>query len=165
MALTEKMKRFCREYYTNGGNGTEAYLTAYDTDNRVTASREAHELIKRSDVLEYIKTLNIPQENQAISEREKKRTIIWDRINECITIGDDVAIARYMDILNKMDSEYININRTIDDSKQDINNLDTDKLIKLIGQFYKPLRLFYPLPGITTLFTENRLIYPFKGLY
>lgn len=133
MALTEKMKRFCREYYTNGGNGTEAYLTAYDTDNRVTASREAHELIKRSDVLEYIKTLNIPQENQAISEREKKRTIIWDRINECITIGDDVAIARYMDILNKMDSEYININRTIDDSKQDINNLDTDKLIKLIG--------------------------------
>ena len=132
MALTEKMKRFCREYYANGGNGTEAYLTAYDTDNRVTASREAHELIKRSDVLEYIKTLNIPQENQAISEREKKRSIIWDRINECITIGDDAAIARYMDILNKMDAEYININR-IEKEDTPIDNLDTDKLIKLIG--------------------------------
>ena len=49
MALTEKMKRFAREYFANGGNGTEAYLTAYNTENRVTASRESHELLKKPE--------------------------------------------------------------------------------------------------------------------
>lgn len=132
MALTEKMKRFCREYYANGGNGTEAYLTAYDSNSKYAATQESIKLLKRSDINEYIKTLAIPDENKAISEREKKRSIIWDRINECITIGDDAAIARYMDILNKMDAEYININR-IEKEDTPIDNLDTDKLIKLIG--------------------------------
>lgn len=131
MALTEKMKVFAREYYKNGGNGTDAYIAAYDTENRVTASREAHELLKRADILEYIKTLNIPQENKAISERQKKRDIIWDRIEKCILSGDDTAIARYMDILNKMDAEYININKNIEDKTADIKELDTSLLEKL----------------------------------
>ena len=126
--LTEKMKRFAREYYANGGNGTEAYLVAYDTENRVTASRESHELLKRADILEYIKALNIPQENKAISERERKRRIIWERIEVCIENGNDSAVARYMDILNKMDSEYININKNVDDTKTAIDELDVDTL-------------------------------------
>lgn len=126
MALTEKMKVFCREYYTNGGNGTEAYLSAYDTDNRVTASREAFELLKRSDINEYIKALNIPQENKAISEREKKRAILWEFIND--TNKSDNDRLKAMDLLNKMDSEYINITRNIDDSPAPIVELPTDAL-------------------------------------
>lgn len=132
MALTEKMKVFAREYYKNGGNGTDAYIAAYDTENRVTASREAHELLKRADILEYIKTLNIPQENKAISEREKKRAIIWEGIEACRNSGDHSGIARYMDILNKMDAEYININKTIDDKTADIKELDKSILEKLV---------------------------------
>lgn len=130
--LTEKMKVFAREYYVNGGNGTEAYLTAYDTDNRVTASREAHELLKRADVLEYIKALNIPQENKAISEREKKRAIIWEEIEHAREQQDHSAIARYMDILNKMDAEYININRNIDDTHEKLDTLDIDTLKSIV---------------------------------
>ena len=127
MALTEKMKVFAREYYKNGGNGTEAYLIAYDTINRVTASREAHELLKRQDINEYIKALNIPQENKAISEREKKRAVLWDIINN----GDYADKCRAMDILNKMDAEYININRNIETHETEIINLDTNTLKQL----------------------------------
>lgn len=124
MALTEKMKVFAREYYTNGGNGTEAYLTAYNTDNRVTASRESHELLKRLDILEYIKTLNIPQENKAISEREKKRQVLWNIIEN----GDDNAKCRALDILNKMDSEYMNINLNKNENTVTLDSLDLDAL-------------------------------------
>ena len=130
--LTEKMKVFAREYYNNGGNGTEAYLTAYNTKNRVTASRESHELLKKPEMLEYIKALNIPQENKAISEREKKRSILWEEIDHAREQQDHTAIARYMDILNKMDSEYININRNIDDTHEKLDNLDVEALKTLV---------------------------------
>ena len=130
MALTEKMKSFCREYYTNGGNGTEAYLKIYDTESKTTASREASVLLKRPDVYEYIKALNIPQENKAISEREKKRSILWSFIND--TTKDDSDRLRAMDLLNKMDAEYININKNIDDTTQSIQELDTTTLLRLV---------------------------------
>lgn len=132
MALTEKMKAFAREYFKNGGNGTEAYLIAYDTDNRTTASRESWVLLQRDDISEYIKTLNIPSEIKAISEREKKRELIQQRILACIEKEDDTNARGWMDILNKMDSEYVNINRNITDSTEEIHDLDTDKLIRLV---------------------------------
>ena len=126
--LTEKMKRFCREYFTNGGNGTEAYLAAYDTNNRVTASRESHDLLKRKDINEYLRILNIPQENKAISEREKKRVWLWNMIENAANDSDKI---RAMDLLNKMDSEYINIQR-IEKEETTVNDLDTNTLLKLV---------------------------------
>lgn len=128
--LTEKMKHFAREYYNNGGNATEAYLIAYDTTSRTTAQRESSLLLKRADINEYIKALNIPNEIKAISEREKKRSILWEEIENARTQQDHAAVARYMDILNKMDSEYINIQR-IEKDETPINDLDTGKLIQL----------------------------------
>ncbi len=126
--LTEKMKLFAREYYKNGGNGTEAYLIAYDTDSRTTAQRESSLLLKRADINEYLKALNIPNENKAISERERKRAVLW----EIIETGDNNDKCRALDILNKMDSEYININRNITDNNENISDLDTDKLLRLV---------------------------------
>jgi phage terminase small subunit len=126
--LTEKMKEFCREYVSNGGNGTQAYLTAYDSNSETSASIEASKLLRRDDITEYIATLNKPMENRIQNEREKKRKIIWDRIAVCIENGNDSAVARYMDILNKMDSEYININKNVDDTKTAIDELDVDTL-------------------------------------
>jgi phage terminase small subunit len=129
--LTEKQKSFCREYFSNGGNGTQAYLFAYDSKSEVAAANESSLLLKRDDIQEYIKTLNRPLEDKAISEREKKRSILWERIQVCITNNDDAAVARYMDILNKMNAEYININRNIEDKAADIKTLDTSVLEKL----------------------------------
>lgn len=132
MALTEKMKHFCREYISNGGNGTKAYLTAYNSKSEVSASIESSKLLRRDDITKYIESLNKPLENRIQNEREKKRQIIWNRIEECIAREDDGAIARYMDILNKMDAEYININRNIEDKDTNIQELDTTTLLRLV---------------------------------
>lgn len=131
MALTEKMKSFCREYFSNGGNGTQAYLFAYDSNSSVSAAIEANRLLEREDIQEYLNSLNKPLEIRAISEREKKRTILWEFIND--TSKSDSDRLKALDLLNKMDSEYININRNITDNNDNITELDTDKLIKLVG--------------------------------
>lgn len=125
--LTEKMKAFAREYYNNGGNGTEAYLIAYDTDSRTTAQRESSLLLKRADINEYIKALNLPNEIKAISEREKKRAVLWEIINT----GDNNDKCRAMDILNKMDSEYANININHNENSVDLKSIDLAALKSL----------------------------------
>ena len=129
MALTEKMKVFAREYYNNGGNGTEAYLVAYDTDSRTTAQRESSLLLRRSDINEYIKALNIPNENKAISERERKRAVLWN----IIETGDNNDKCRALDILNRMDSEYINITKNIEEEKP-LEEFDMNKLRLIVNE-------------------------------
>lgn len=128
MALTEKQKAFCREYFSNSGNGTQAYLAAYDSNSEPSAAVESARLLARDDIQDYLRSLNKPLERKAQSEREKKRSICWQRIEYCTSIGDDAGAARWMDILNKMDSEYININRNIQDDQTAISNLDTNTL-------------------------------------
>ena len=130
MALTEKMKAFCREYVANGGNCTDAYLVAYDTDSKTTASREGSLLLKREDISQYIHTLNLPSENKAITERQKKRDFLWGIIRD--TTQDTSDKLRAMDILNRMDSEYVNINRNIEDTTAPIQELDTTTLLRLV---------------------------------
>lgn len=128
--ITEKQKAFCREYVRNGGNGTQAYLTAYDTESETTASIESSKLLRLDHITEYIATLNKPMENVIQNEREKKRTWLWNMIdNPSVSESDRL---RAMDILNKMDNEYININRNIDDKPAEIINLDTKTLEKLV---------------------------------
>lgn len=131
--LTEKQKAFCREYVRNGGNGTEAYLATYDSQSRVVASNESSKLLRRDDITEYIATVNGPLENRITNEREKKRRILWDGIEECKRNGDHTGVARYMDILNKMDQEYINITRDVTDKNSEIVQLDSDTLRRIAG--------------------------------
>ena len=131
--LSEKHKHFCREYYSNGGNGTQAYLTAYDSNSATSAAIEASRLLQRDDIQEYLHTLNRPMERKAQSEREQKRKLIKSRILACVDKDDDTSAARWMDILNKMDSEYININRNIDDTATVLEGVDTSTL-KLLAK-------------------------------
>lgn len=125
--LTEKMKRFCREYFTNGGNGTNAYLKVYNSNNEQVAANESSLLLQRKDIREYLQSMNKPLEKKAISEREKKRAWLWNMIENAQNDSDRI---RAMDILNKMDSEYINIQR-IESDQTPITDIDTDKLIEL----------------------------------
>lgn len=129
--LTEKMKAFCREYVSNGGNGTQAYLTAYNGNSETAASIESSKLLRRDDITDYLTALNKPMENRIQNEREKKRNILWEFINDVSKSDSDRLKA--LDLLNKMDSEYININRNITDNNDNITELDTDKLIRLVG--------------------------------
>lgn len=128
--LTEKQKEFCREYVKNNGNGTKAYLHAYDSKSETAASIESSKLLRRDDITEYIAALNKPMENRIQNEREKKRKFLWDMIeNPSVSESDRL---RAMDILNKMDAEYININRNIEDKPATITNLSTAALEKLV---------------------------------
>ena len=127
-SLTIKQQNFCHNYINNHGNGTEAYLAAYNTENKKAASVEASKLLQRDDITEYIKALRKPSVNKAINERQKKRDWLWDVIQDPTTDKSDQL--RAMDILNKMDQEYINITRN-EDNKTDISKLDTSTLLKL----------------------------------
>ena len=129
--ISAKMKAFCYAYMRLN-NATEAYLEAYDTDNRQTAALEGSKLLKRDDITEFLAELNKPLVNKITNEREKKRQIIWRRIERSIEKEDETAIARYMDILNKMDSEYVNINRNIEEGNEQLANLDTEQLKQLL---------------------------------
>lgn len=130
--LTQKQMNFCKEYMENGGNGTQAYLAAYDSNSPKSAQIEASRLLDQENIQEYLAKLRKPIEKaikrKIINEREYKKQLIQDRINECIERGDDAAIARYLEIWNKMDGEYVNINKDITDHDAEIKNLDTATL-------------------------------------
>lgn len=134
--LTPKQEKFCR-CIVSGMSAKDSYMESYNSKSESAAMVEGMKLLKREDVTERIKQLSQPIETlaqtKALSEREKKRAIIWERIQYCIDTGNDNAIARYMDILNKMDSEYININRNIDDTTEKLDHLDVDALKTLVN--------------------------------
>lgn len=128
MALTEKQKAFAREYYKNGGNGRDAYLFAYDSNSEHSASVEASRLLDKPEIQEYIATLNRPAERMAISERERKRQWLWNMIDNPSVKESDRLTA--MNILNKMDSEYMNINVNAQ-TNNDLEHIDIDVLKRL----------------------------------
>ena len=130
--LTTKQLNFCKEYISNGGNGTRAYLAAYDSDNPTNAKVEACRMLQRDDIQQQIERLRKPVEKairrKIINEREYKKNLIQERIAECVDRGDDAAIARYIEIWNKMDGEYVNITKDITDTEANIKELDTATL-------------------------------------
>ena len=134
--LTQKQMNFCKAYIENGGNGTQAYLTAYDSNSPSSATIEASRMLDREDIQEYLVKLRKPIEKavkrKIINEREYKKKLIQERIEECIERGDDAAIARYIEIWNKMDGEYVNINKDITDHDAEIKQLDTATLLQLV---------------------------------
>lgn len=133
--LTPKQEKFCR-CIVSGMSAKDSYMESYNCKNDRTAYNEGNVLLKRDDITERIKELSIPVKNHAqnvaISEREKKRAIIWEEIEHAREQQDHTAIARYMDILNKMDAEYININRNIDDTHEKLDTLDIDTLKSIV---------------------------------
>lgn len=129
MALTMKQQKFCNEYVKTG-NAIQSYLTVYNSNSKSAARIESSKLLQRDDITEYIQnTLMKPIQNKAINEREKKRSILWDFIEDNNKSDSDRLKA--LDLLNKMDQEYVNINKNIDD-QPDISNLDTSTLLRLV---------------------------------
>lgn len=126
--------RFCEEYLLTG-NATQAYLTAYNSESPKSAQIEGSRLLDRPDVQEYIKKLRKPVEKavkrKMINEREYKKKLIQERIEACIAREDDSAVARYLEIWNKMDGEYVNINKDITERETEIKFLDNETLMKL----------------------------------
>lgn len=130
--MTAKQETFCK-CIISGMTGKDAYITAYNSKGcDQNAYNESSKLLAREDIQERLKVLRKPLEEQArtiiISEREKKRAWLWNMIENATNDSDRI---RAMDILNKMDSEYINIQR-IEKEETPVNNLDTNTLLKLV---------------------------------
>ena len=137
LSLTPKQEKFC-QCIVSGMSGKDSYIAAYDTKGKdSTINQEVVKLLAREDIQDRIETLQKPViqniRKQAILDRDYKKQLIHERIQACIEKQDDTAIARYLDILNKMDQEYIQINKDITDNKTNIEELDTDTLSKLIN--------------------------------
>ena len=131
--LTPKQERFC-QCIVSGMSGKDAYLTAYENNsNANTAYKEAMKLLDREDVQNKIKELRRPLELQAqtkaLTERDLIKEKLWSMINNSATNDSDKL--RAMDILNKMNAEYINIQR-IEKEETPISELDTGKLVELV---------------------------------
>ena len=136
MALTPKQEAFCREYIANGGNATQAYLTAYDSKSPVSAAQEGYRLLQSEDIQSYLKSLNKPLEEamqkQVLTAREEQIAFIRERIVICKQKEDEQSIIRYTDMLNKINALY----KDTDEAKKEQNtvvNLDMDTLKKLSG--------------------------------
>ena len=96
---------------------------------------ESSKLLKDDNIKAYIDDIRKSLETEVIKtvmlDREKKKQIINERIEKCMLSGDDAAIARYIDILNKMDAEYIHKTETTNTTTV-LTGLDTDTLKQLI---------------------------------
>lgn len=135
--LTVKQMKFCEEYLRLD-SVTEAYQSAYNCNGtKATAQVEGSRLLARDDIQAYIMKLRKPVEKairrKIANEREYKKQLIQDRINECIERDDDAAIARYIEIWNKMDGEYAGNGKDEYDAQSEIKNLDTHTLLKIVN--------------------------------
>jgi phage terminase small subunit len=133
--LTPKQEKFC-QCIVSGMSKKDSYKTAYNCNSDRVASNESTVLLKRDDITARIKELNKPvinhAQNVAISEYERIKTLLWDRIQYCIENNDDSSIVKYTDQINKMNQTYININKNIDDTPKELINLNTDELKQLL---------------------------------
>lgn len=127
--LTPKMIKFC-EGVASGMMPVDAYRNAYDAKNMKdnTCRREAWILMQREDITEYVENLRKPiqnhQKNVAISERERKKAILWEIIEDMEEKTENRL--RAIDILNRMDQDYLE--QQIAESKDKLQDLDTDQL-------------------------------------
>ena len=136
MALTPKMMNFCSEYLKNGGKATDAYIAAYQNNcSRASAQVEASRLLARDDIQDYIMKLRKPVEKavkrKIMNDRKSKIELIQRRIDACEERDDDAGIARYLEIWNKMDGEYLNGGKA-DDESSAIQEMDTATLLQLV---------------------------------
>lgn len=133
--LTAKQIQFCR-YIVEGMEQAKAYELAYNSQGNIaTKKKEAYKLLKREDITAEIARLRKPADDHAakvaIDQREEKRNIIKERIMVCIEKNDDAGAARWMEILNKLDGDYVNINKNIEEN-QPLKKVDTATLLRIV---------------------------------
>jgi phage terminase small subunit len=135
LSLTPKQEKFC-QCIVSGMSGKDSYLTAYENNsNDNTAYKEAMKLLDRDDIQQRIKELRKPLElhaaTTALTETERIKRILWEEIENARQQQDHAAIARYTDQLNKLNNAYKDT--TTIDNDNTLDNMDTSKLLKLVG--------------------------------
>ncbi len=136
--LTDKENVFCMAI-ADGKSQYEAYCIAYDTktDRRNTVDCNASKLMAKEAIRERVAELRQRKEDTKvftdINDINRRFALIWERIEECRVRGDDAAIARYMDIINKMTGTYVNVTKDITDDKKPLGGLKDADLAALLA--------------------------------
>jgi len=135
--LTAKQEKFC-QCIVSGMTAKDSYMTAYDTKgNEKTVNREAQKLLLNEKIVKRLDELRKPLESHAqmtaLTEREKIKSILWTELEKAISREDGQMIAKYCDIINRMNAEYVQVNRNIDEKPSAITGLDTATLKELTG--------------------------------
>ena len=104
--LNNKHKIFCREYVKNGLNGTKAYMKAYPDCTEETARINASKLLTKTNIQNYIKELQDKAESKDIMTTIQKKEFLTNMILKDKDANRTDRL-RALDILNKMDGEYI----------------------------------------------------------
>lgn len=99
MKLTENQKKFA-EYYSQSGNGSEAYKRAYSTCKKdETAKVNASRLLTNANVIQYVEELNEKIKSERIADMKEVKEM-WSKILRSQIEGVEIK-----DILKA--SEYI----------------------------------------------------------
>lgn len=122
--MNNNQKLFCHEYVKNGNNGTRAYMEVYSNCTEETARRNASKLLTKTDVKEYIESLQKELKDEAIMSAKERMEWLTEVVkdiqrevasirtaDEDIIIGDKNADLntkiKAIDIMNKMTGEYV----------------------------------------------------------
>jgi phage terminase small subunit len=109
MAITQKQENFCLAYIQNS-NAAESYKQCYNTENMKPESiyRKATELMANGTIKARINELRSKAESKAIITLEQRKELLsrfaWEE--------DATNAMKAMDLLNKMESVYIQKQQT-----------------------------------------------------
>lgn len=120
--ISNQQRKFCEEYVKNGNVATKAYLIAYKScKTEKTAGVNASRLLGNARIQEYIKELQDELKKKAIMSAEERMIWLSKVVNGDIkhtsydgngnSYENEAYISDKMkaiDIMNKMDGEYIN---------------------------------------------------------
>lgn len=138
MALTERQRNFAR-LIAQGTPQIDAYRMSYNskTTNDASVRTAAWKELKKPEVAEYVNSLKEKQDAvNAMSDAQMTefiKTLLLERIELCKSTGNETAIAKYCDILNKMLGNY----KYTDSTSEEINELksmSTDEIKNLLSK-------------------------------
>ena len=129
--LSIQQVNFCTEYVKTG-SAIDAYLSAYNTESRATASVEANKLLNKPYIIKYIDNLMSPIIVDAQINKQQQIEFIKQRINICIKSNDESSIIKYIDMLNKIYGYYKEPSSTNDNNKTILSALSTDDIKTLL---------------------------------
>ncbi len=130
LELTEKQRNFCHAYIETG-DAFEAYTRAYDTKGGGAARTESYKLMRNPKIQDYLLELQKPIRAKSFRDRDRKRERLWKIIDDPEASNADVC--RAMDVLNKLDGEYIAGGQRMDEDSTDISNLDLETLRQIVN--------------------------------
>lgn len=105
--LTPKQEAFIKEYISNGGNKTQAYIAAYDTKNmaKETIMSEACKLFNNPNVTtRYRELLDKAEETYIITVKEKRKFYRDIMFNDELKLDERLKAS---DLDSKLTGEYV----------------------------------------------------------